>query len=525
VLFLGLLVVAGGARAVEDGRFDVMEYRVEGNSVLATPRIEEAVYPHLGEHKTIQDVEAARSALEKAYHDGGYPTVFVDIPEQEVNSGTVRLRVTEGQVERLRVTGARYFSLGRIKAGAPELAEGNVPYFPEVQKQLAALGASADRRVTPVLRAGRSPGKVEVDLKVVDKAPLHGSVELNDRYSGTTTKTRLNASVRYDNLFQREHSFTLSAQTAPENTDESKVLSATYVWPMAGGNYLAAYGVLSESDVAAVGDVNVIGNGKIAGLRYIVPLRVRPGYFHSLTLGADYKDFDETVSLLGSDNTNTPISYLPLSLGYEGTFQGPGNQTKFNATLNFALRGLADDKVECLPGVFLDEFACKRSGGKSNYAYLRLDLKHTHQFAAGWNVLGRMSAQVASGPLISNEQFSAGGVDTVRGYLESTAAGDDGAIAGLELRMPLLTVGRQSLAEVGLTELTPYVFAEGASLRVQEALSGQTDRFDLLSAGIGLRFKGWGGVTGALDLAYPFEDAGQVKAGDGRMHFRLGYEW
>jgi len=515
-----LLVATGGARADEAG-FDILEYVVEGNTVLPAQRIEEAVYPFLGEKKTIQDAEAARTALEKAYHDGGYLTVFVDIPEQEVTRGVVRLRVTEGRVERLRVSGSRYYSLGRIKEKAPDLAEDSVPYFPEVQKQLAAVNKSADRRVTPVLRPGRSPGKVEVELKVEDQPPLHGNVEVNDRYSANTTRSRLNANLRYDNLWQRQHSLSLGLQTAPQDTNESKVLSATYVWPRDNGHYLAAYGVVSESDVAAVGDVNVIGNGKIAGLRYILPLRARPGYFHTLTLGVDYKDFDETVALLGADSANTPISYLPFSLGYEGTLQGERSTTQVNATLNFSVRGLADDTVECLPGVFVNEFACKRFGGRANYAYLRLDMKHTRRFDSGWSLLGRLGGQVASGPLISNEQISAGGVDSVRGYLESNSSGDEGLSYGLELRTPSLA----KQASEKLSELTLYAFAEGASLRIHDPLPAQTDRFNLLSAGLGMRFRGWGGVSGGLDLAYPFRDAGQVDAGDVRLHFRLGYEW
>lgn len=519
---LALVLLAAPVRGEEaDNRFDLLEFAVEGNTALPAMRIEEAVYPHLGEKRAIQDVEAARAALERAYHDGGYPTVFVDIPEQEVAGGVVRLRVTEGRVERLRVSGSRYYSLGRIKAGAPELAEGKVPYFPAVQKQLAALNQAGDRRVTPLLRPGRAPGKVEVELKVDDKPPLHGGVEINDRYSANTSRTRLSASLRYDNLFQREHSLSLSAQVAPENHDESKVLSATYVWPLRGGHYLAAYGVLSESDVAALGDVNVIGNGRIAGLRYIVPLPARPGYTHSLTLGADYKDFDETVRLQGADSANTPISYLPLSLGYEGASFGEASQTRFGATLNFSLRGLADSNVECLPGMYLNEFACKRYRARANYAFLRLDLKHTRPLAAGWSAHGRLAAQVASGPLISSEQFSAGGADSVRGYLESTAAGDNGMVAGLELRAPSLARRWSG----SMREFDVYAFAEGGSLRVRHALPGQTDRFDLLGAGLGLRFKSKSGISGALDLAYPFEDAGPVEAGDGRVHFRLGHEW
>ncbi|MEW6677413.1 MAG: ShlB/FhaC/HecB family hemolysin secretion/activation protein [Pseudomonadota bacterium] len=501
--------------------FDVFEFAVAGNTVLTAGQIEAAVYPFLGEKKTIQDVEAARAALEKAYQEGGYPTVFVDIPEQEVDRGVVRLRVSEGQVERLRVSGARYYSLGRIKSRAPDLAEGVVPYFPEVQKQLASVNKSADRRVTPVMRPGRTPGKVEVDLKVEDRLPLHGNVELNDRYSANTTKSRLNLNLRYDNLWQKEHGLALGLQTAPEDLDESKVLSLTYTWPLDNGHYLAAYGVVSESDVAAVGDVNVVGNGRIAGLRYIIPLPQRPGYFHSLTLGMDYKDFDETTVLQGTDSSNTPISYLPFSLGYDGTLQGSRSQTQFSAALNFAFRGLADDEVECLPGIFVNEFACKRYLGRANYAYLRLDLKHTHTFDGGWSLFGRGAVQVANSPLISNEQFTAGGVDSVRGYTESAAAGDEGLAWGLELRTPSLAAKLSPRLE----EFNLYAFVEGASLGIQEPLPGQTDRFDLLAAGLGLRFKDSAGLYGSLDWAQPHEDAGQIQAGDDRFHLRLGYAW
>ncbi|WP_234406095.1 ShlB/FhaC/HecB family hemolysin secretion/activation protein [Methylobacillus glycogenes] len=298
------------AEAVE--YFDIMEFQVTGNSVLPVSKIEQAVYPFLGESKSIEDVEAARAALEKSFHDAGYLTVFVSTPEQEVNEKVVRLEVTEGKVEKLRVVGAKYYSLGAIKNRAGELAEGKVPYFPNVQRQLASLNGQPDRQVAPVLRPGKTPGKVEVDLKVEDKLPLHASLELNNRYIANTTHTRLNGSLRYDNLWQQDHSLSLSFQLTPENTDETRVLSATYMIPTPGGDYWALYGVLSRSDVAAVGDVSVIGNGSILGLRYIHPLPAPAlsGYFHNLTLGVDYKDFKESTRLIGT-GFNTPISYMP----------------------------------------------------------------------------------------------------------------------------------------------------------------------------------------------------------------------
>ena len=113
--------------AAEEDRFDIFEFQVEGNSVLPALTIEETVYPFLGEMKSFKEVEGARAALEKAYHDAGYLSVLVDIPEQDVKAATVRLNVVEAQVERLKVTGSRYYSLGYIKSKTPDLAEGSVP--------------------------------------------------------------------------------------------------------------------------------------------------------------------------------------------------------------------------------------------------------------------------------------------------------------------------------------------------------------------------------------------------------------
>ncbi|MEO7465041.1 MAG: POTRA domain-containing protein, partial [Nitrosospira sp.] len=173
----GCLVCLAGWMSLsyaQDAQFDVFEYRIEGATLLPVTVVEQAVYPHLGEKKTLVHVEQARDALERAYHGAGYLTVLVNIPQQKVEGGVVRLTVTEAPVKRVRVVDSRYFSPADIKAAVPEVAEGNVPNFPEMQKQLASLNRTADRRITPVLRAGKTPGTVEVDLKVKDQLPLHG---------------------------------------------------------------------------------------------------------------------------------------------------------------------------------------------------------------------------------------------------------------------------------------------------------------------------------------------------------------
>lgn len=509
---LAAIALSTAAAQTPEAAFDVLELEIEGNSVLPAIEIERAVYPFLGPRGGLEEVEKAREALQKVYHDAGYLTVLVDIPEQQVTNGTVRLRVTEGSVERLRVQGARYYAQGAIRERTPALAEGSVPYFPDVQEQLAQLNRGADRRVTPVLKPGTAPGAVQVDLNVEDRSPLHASLELNDRYSANTTRLRLNGMLRYDNLWQRDHSLTFNFQTSPKDTNEVKVLSASYLLPLrASDRLLALYAVDSQSSVAAVGTLGVIGRGRIFGARGIVPLRGGGNYFHSLSFGADYKDFEEAVALQGADSFNTPISYAPLFAQYSGTAQDGGGLTQLNLALNAAPRGLFGNRDA--------EFANKRFKAHANYFYLRGDVQRTQALWKGWSLAARLDAQLADQPLISNEQFSAGGYESVRGYLESEHLGDDALRGSLELRAPSFITGDW------IRQLYPIGFVEGARLRIQEPLPAQTARFTLSSAGLGLRLKAWQTLSAALDLAWPFKTTTYTRSGDAVLKFRLAYEF
>jgi hemolysin activation/secretion protein len=262
LLFAALTTMAAFAvsEEVAPAPFNLFEIRVLGNTVLSPTDVERAVYPSLGEHRTIKDVETARDALVAAYQSRGYGAVYVDIPEQDVNEGLVRLKVTEGRIDRIKLSGARYFENGKIRAALPALAKGEVVNIAQLQEQMAAVNRETrDRTVVPVLRAGRTPGTVDIDVKVADALPFHGSVDVNDRYTANTSKTRVGVNFSYDNLFQRYHSLSLQYQTAPSEPSQTRVLAATYLMPLTRTEQLALYVVDTNSDVAAVGTLSVIG--------------------------------------------------------------------------------------------------------------------------------------------------------------------------------------------------------------------------------------------------------------------------
>jgi hemolysin activation/secretion protein len=495
-------------------RFYIQEYRVEGGGNLLTRmETEEAVYPYLGPYRSAADVEQARGALEQAYRNKGYQTVTVQIPAQHARTGIIFLQVSQGEVGRLRVMGSRYFSIDEIKREAPSLQEGTSPNFTQVTHDLVALNQLSDRRITPTIREGEVPGTVDVDLNVKDTMPLHGSLEINNRYSSGTTPLRLNGSVNYDNLWQLGHSIGASFQISPEDLTEVKVFSGYYLARIPGVSWLSLMlqGTSQDSDVNTLGGIGVVGKGNTIGGRAIISLPQLQGYYHSVSLGIDYKHFTQDLMIAGVAQ-NTPITYYPFSAAYSGTWIGKGYETDMNGSVNLDFRGLGSDGAE---------FDRNRSGADGSFIYFRGDLSHTRDLPEGFQLFVKGQGQASETPLVNSEQFSGGGLGTVRGYLESEELGDNGIFGSMEMRSPSLS----DLLGKTVDEWRFYLFGDAGLLTIDDALPDQQEKFKLASVGVGTRFKLQDHYNGSLDVGLPLDNGTETNAYEPLLTFRVWAEF
>ncbi|MEI8388207.1 MAG: ShlB/FhaC/HecB family hemolysin secretion/activation protein [Verrucomicrobiota bacterium] len=490
----------------------IREYRVIGSRVLPRGEVEKAVYAYLGPGRSDQDVEQARGALEKAYHDLGFQTVSVNVPPQRPTRGIVILQVTEATVGRLRVKGSRFYSVEQIKKMAPSLEEGTVPNFNDVQRDIIGLNQIADRQVTPTLKPGVVPGTVDIELTVKDKLPLHGSVELNNRYSANTTPLRLNLSARYDNLWQLGHTIGLGFQIAPQRPSDALVYSAYYIARMPSIDWLGLMlqATRQNSEVATLGGTNSLGNGEIYGARFLVNLPSRKGFFHSLSVGMDYKNFTQDLKM-GDSIISSPVKYWPFSISYTATSVGKHYETELNAGVTFSFRGTsAEEQLE---------FDNRRYNSDSNFFYFRGSLAHTQKLPYDFQLFAGVQGQASPNPLLDTEQFSLGGLSTVRGYLESVTAGDSAVCGSLEFRSPSL------LRWLGDGhECRVFVFLDGGVAMLNDPLPQQTSEFRLWSYGIGGTIKIFDHLNGEFIIGVPQITQAPSEAHQPLFTFRLWAE-
>ena len=510
--------------------FYIRHYKVKGASKLKKIDIEAAVYPFMGPGCTTEHVTQAAANLQKAYQQAGYNLVTVSVPIQDAKYGVITLEVTENKIGRLRVKGARYFLPDEIRRRAPSLAEGQVPNFEQVKTDIIALNRHPDRQVTPDIRPGIESGTFDVDLNVKDKNPIHGSLEVNNRYSPDTTELRINGGLSYSNLWQAGHTLGFNFQIAPERPEDSSVFSGYYTVPVTATTSVMLTGTKQDSDINTLGGSSVGGKGYVLGARVNFtlpsgpPFSDKPAYFHSISAGVDFKHFDEDVTFAGTTQA-TPIEYYPFSINYGGTWIGKTHSTDVNSTLTYGIRGIGSDP---------QEFDAKRFLADGDFFHVRSDLAHTHDLPGGMEIFAKVQGQMASQPLIKSEQASRGGIGNARGYLESTILGDNAVFGSVELRSPSLINRTQNAPKpaeekkpdpdappVSKDEWRVYLFADGGHLTLNQPLPEQIDNVSLLSVGLGTRVSLKDHFHASLDAGMPLRDAGVSEEGDWLLTFRL----
>lgn len=496
--------------AAADEAIEIAEFRVLGNTVLPVRVVEAAVYSHMGPGRSFKDIEAARADLESAYHNAGYGTVFVDIPEQKVEDGIVRLRATEGKLHAVHVVGPKYFSARQIRAGIPAATVATVPSVPALQAQLSAVNAETpDRNVVPVLKAGPEPGTVDLDLNVEDHLPLHLSAELNNQYSSDTKPLRAIVSADYSNLFGRLDDLSVQYQTSPQDRKNVGVLALSYAHRIDDGGHVAFSYIDSSSNVATVGALDVLGKGHMFGLHFDDPLVARPGLLETFSIGFDYKRFDQTVNAGLGTTIPSPVSYGLLSAGYQGTSIGSSRVWTWDTSVDLIIRGIGSS-----PANFDDKcFDCRQ-----NESMLRGTGSLIQQLGAGFSAVLKAATQLAVDPVLSNEQFVLGGVSSVRGYYEAEDLGDLGYRGTLELHAP-------NLFGTSSAHARPYVFADAGKLRYLAPLPGQPAAVRLVSVGAGVDFEWTKLLTGSLVWARAADAGSATKADSSRVLFSVKSTW
>ena len=514
-----------GAERAPDA-FTIQAFDITGITTLPTGEVERLVYPFVGPGRSNEDVEKARKALQDAYGAHGYGAVVVEVPVQgrdTFTQGIVQIAVSEVPLGQLTISDSRYHSLWIARAALPSLVEGKPINVKALQADITIANHFPDRTLNPVFKPGRAPGTLDVDLKVDDRLPLHTSLELDNDASPSTLPLRSTANVRYTNFFQTGQSANLTFIVAPQKPREVTVFAGSYNIPLLQKPWsIAISGYYSNSNVAAAGGSSVLGNGYQIGVRAQYQLSTERTQ-QTFSFGPDFKDFKQNIKVGSAQASSAPVRYIPFELNY--ALSGATEHSTYALSLGttFGLRTIKGIVCFDNAGVCIPVDAFRNREANSNENFVRANLSVDYSYALANDIVGafRLTGQLADSHLITNEQFSGGGLHSVRGYYSSEAVGDNGIAASLELRSPSFAshFGRW------LTEARLFGFADSALLRVLSPLPDATSSYSLIGVGGGLNLRVFKRLTGQVLGAVPLHSGVKTVKGDKRINFAVKAEF
>jgi hemolysin activation/secretion protein len=507
-----LAAAVGAAWADDTIRFEISRFDVSGNTLLPAAEIQAAVAPFTGSGRDFGDVQRALEALEALYHAHGYNVVTVQLPEQELNGGVVRLNVIQTTVRQVEVTGNRWFSEANVRASLPTLRPGETPNLTAISRNLRLVNENPAKRVKLSLAGADADGTDAVDarVEVADERPWKVALNVDNTGTEATGKTHAGVLLQHANLWGRDHVGTLQYTTTAERPDRVAVWAAGYHVPLyALGDSVDLYASYSDVDSGAVNaglfDLAVSGKGTVYGGRYNHVLAKRGNLESRLVYGVDVKAYRNSV-VFGRQDFGNDITVRPVSIGYMGSLAAPDGQADVSVALLQNVPGGSRGRAA--------DFAGVRSRAKAGYRMVRFAAAFTNVVAGDWQTRVLLNGQWTQDALVPGEQFGAGGATTVRGFGERDLATDTGIVSNVELYTPDLA-GRPGW------QFRLLGFYDTAWGERNRALAGELHRAAISSTGVGLRIAAGGTASVQLDYGHGLH-VGQVAATSrNRLHVRV----
>jgi hemolysin activation/secretion protein len=509
--------VSGSSPAADDVvRFEITRFDVSGNTLLTQAEIDAAVSPYAGKGRDFGDVQRALEALEALYHARGYNVVTVQLPEQELNGGVVRLNVLQTTIGAVTIEGNRTFSKENIRRSLPALREGETPNLTQVSANLKLANENPARKIKLSLGSSQADDRVDARVEVVDERPWSVMANFDNTGTSATGKTHAGLVLQHANLWGRDHVASLQYTTTVEEPSQVAVWGLGYHVPLYAQNAAVdLYASYSDVDsgvvTAGLFDLAVSGRGAVYGARYSKVLAKRRiggrELEGRLILGAEVKAYKNSVLFYNQDFGND-VTVRPLSVGYLGRMALDNGDLNLSATLLRNVPGGSRGSQE--------DFTAARMGAKAGYTALRLAGAWSRALGSSdWQTRVLANGQYSPDALVPGEQFGAGGSTSVRGFDERALAADSGLGLNLELYTP-------NLCSRSGWQCRLLAFYDTAWGKRNEALPGELRSTTIASAGVGLRFA----VGSALSLQVDYGNVvkeGALKGADkDRLHVRVG---
>ena len=491
-------------------RVFVREFRIGGNTVFSTEELRQITAPFENREITNNELEEVRRQLTLYYVNRGYINSGAVLPDQKVEDGVINVQIVEGRLSRIEVEGANgfredYFTQRLNRRAGPPLNIG--PLQEELQ---ILLQSPLIDGVNAQLGPGERPGEAVLTTEVKEARRWDLTTVFDNKLSPSLGEGRLLLLGELRNPAGRGD--VLSGElTWAEGIDFSDDYKLRYRLPLtAADTAVTAY--FEKGDAVVIEEpfnaLDIRTRVETRGARLEHPVIRAPN--NQLTLAGVLERRDSETFLLG-----TPFSFSPGAVNgrsvvsvfrFVQDWLNRGSNHVFSArsTLNFGI----------------DAFNSTVNNGDlpdSEFVSWLGQLQWAWRFGErGHQISFRVNGQMSDDPLLPVEQFSVGGLDSVRGYRTNQLVRDEGWNGSLQYQLPLFS------NPTGVRNLQLAAFFDAGGARNKSEPNPEPR--NLSSIGGGLIWSPNPALSAELYFAHAFDDVpsgGEHSIQDDGIHFRL----
>jgi hemolysin activation/secretion protein len=500
-----------GERLSGGARFLLKEVRFEGNSVLSSEELRAVAAPYVGNRIDTGQLEELRNRLTLAYVERGYVNSGAVLPDQDVADGSVLFHIIEGRLSEISVDGLKRLDERYVRN---RLARGVGPplRIDDVERRLQLLLQDPlIERLNVELLPGIAPGEARLRVVAAESSPysLSASVANSEAPNVGSERGEVNGIVRNLTGWGDAVSLRYGRTRGIDDYAVAAVIPVT-----ADDTTLSLRFDRNHSKVIAEAfqPLRITGRSTtmLAGITH--PVWRTPTSSVNLSLTMERRE--SKTSLLGEPFPFAPGSVEGISratilrFGQEWLNRSASRASAARSTFSF--------------GLDLFDATETDTGPNGTYTAWLGQLQHVEQLADEVQLVLRGDLQLAFEPLLTFDQLSIGGANTVRGYRENRLVRDSGAFVSAEARITVLAFQLPDwLGEniQSVIQLAPFAdWGSGWNKR------RETPRpRDISSVGLGLRWEAAPRFSAQLYWGKALRDFDEIDRDlqDQGIHFRV----
>ena len=467
-----------------------------GNTVFSDAELLELVSNRVGKKVSIEELEAVRKTISKHYIDHRYVNSGAVIEDQDLAGGVLKIRVVEGWLDVVNVMNKEgWLRTGYLRKRIHR--EVGKPLNLDDLKLALELIRRDDkiRKINTALVPSDELGQSHLDMIVTEKKVFDVGIGISNRrppsvgaeeaevFFGTKNLTSLGDTLRLN------YTFTQEGMREADFGDAGNY-SMFYSLPLTRWDTTLELG-LTQSDYAILEEPFDALDIQSDTRMYTVALRqpIYRDFQHefSVTLKGEHRRSEVLVSgerfsiSPGSVDGQTRITALRISPEY--VYRSQERVIAARTTFSFGL-----DKLD---PIMTSDFDRKYFTWMTQASWVESVAKNDTLLVV------KLLHQYTDQSVVSMEQFSLGGMNTIRGYRENQLIRDNALVISPELRIPVYK-DRYGQA---LVYLIPF-FDYGTAWNTD----GPKNRETIYSAGLGVTYNPTDYINMAVYWGHAFKD-------------------